>query len=339
MRALVTNAPRSMEMREVPEPAGPGPAEVELKIEAVGICGSDYGLYLGKHPLSNFPLIQGHEFSARVMRLGPQCEGSLPEGTLVAVEPLLSCGACYPCRVGRYNCCTSLNIIGVHRQGAMQERLIVPERLLHGVEGLSPAVAAFAEPLTISLQAAARGGVAEGEKVLGMGAGPIGQAAILACRSRGACVAVTDLVEERLERAKSTGAEQAFGPGDDLATKITEWTSGDGPAVIIDATGVPGVIRSAVDLVAAAGRVVLVGISTNDVPLPTATLVRKEISILASRNSARTFPQAIRVLRQFTQEVEKLITQEIELAAVQETIELAIRSPATVEKAVITFKD
>ena len=337
MEALVTNSPGNMTLNEVPWPGEPGEGQVLLHVDAAGICGSDYSLYLGKHPLSNFPMIQGHEFCGTVRKLGPNCTGKIPVGARVAVEPLLGCGKCYPCSLGRYNCCTQLKLLGVHKPGGFQQELSVEERLLNDVGDLEADLAAFAEPLTIGLQAVKRAGVKEGEKVYVIGAGPIGQALILASRWLGARVAISDLVEKRLETARYVGAELTLDAKSEVATRISDWTDGRGPPVVIDATGVPAVVRSAVDLVAAAGRIVTVGISTTDVPMPTAVLIRKELSIFASRNSVQMFPEAIKVVRRYRKEVVAIISHHISLGQVEDTIKLALQHPAAVEKAIVVF--
>ena len=337
MRALVTTAPRTMELRDVPTPSVPGPGEVLLQIEAAGVCGSDYHLYLGDHPYSNFPLIQGHEMCGRLAAHGPECLGTLPTGCRVAVEPLRPCGTCYPCSRGRYNCCTNLQIIGVHRPGAFQELLCVPEGLAHDATGLSAMLTAFVEPMTIALQAIKRAAVGPEDSVLVLGVGPIGQAILLSARSRGARVAVHDLVEPRLERSLAIGAEIAVsGPGN-VEDAMRQWTGGIGPTVIVDTTGAPAVIRRAYDLVAAAGRIVLVGISNRDVSVPVISYSRKELSVFGSRNSVDMFPKAIALIHSIQREVEMVITHNITLLEIPDVIELALAKPEIMEKAVVHF--
>ncbi|QEC47541.1 zinc-binding dehydrogenase [Baekduia soli] len=335
MRALVTSAPRTMELREVDAVAEPGPGEVLLGIDAVGICGSDFGLYKGTHPYAQFPQVQGHEFCGTVRALGPGCEGTHAVGTRVAVEPLLPCGHCYPCSVGRGNCCMELRILGVHTPGGLQDELVVPERLLHDADGLDAPAAAFAEPMSIALQGLVRAQVVEGDTVLVLGAGPIGQAAIIAARALGARAAASDLVPERLERATAVGAELVFDAAGDVPDALGEWTHGVGPTVVVDATGAPVAIRRAVDLVSFAGRVVVIGLSSQEVSLPIVPFTRKEISILGSRNSVGIFGDAVRIVRDHPDEVARLITHEIALEDVPETIELAMAHPEIVEKAIV----
>lgn len=337
MDALITSGPGEMSLRQIDWPDKPGRGEVKLRVDAAGICGSDYSLFLGKHPLSVFPMIQGHEFCGTVVDIGPEGTGRVSVGDRVAVEPLIGCGHCYPCSVGRYNCCTELKLLGVHEPGGFQQEMLVAESLLHRVGDMPPDLAAFAEPLTIALQAVTRAGVSSGEQVFIIGAGPIGQALLLACRSKGARVAVSDLVPHRFEKARAIGAELALDAKGDVAEELSRWTDGRGPPVVIDATGAAGMIRKAVDIVAAAGRLVTVGISTTEVPLPIALLIRKELTLYASRNSVQMFPEAIRVLRKYQAEVAQVISHHIPLSQVEATIRLALERPDKVEKAIVMF--
>jgi L-gulonate 5-dehydrogenase len=337
MQSLVTTAPRHMEVLQTAEPLGPASGEALIKIEAAGICGSDYHLYLGDHPYSRFPQVQGHEFCGTVLGFGADCERLIPVGSRVVVEPLIGCGHCYPCSLGRYNCCIDLNIIGVHSPGAFQELLCVSERLLNETGDLDRELAAFAEPMTIALQAVKRAGVNGGDSVLIIGAGPIGQALLLSAKAYGARVAVADLVQTRLERAAAVGADKVVDARGDWVSEIRRWFGGDGPTVVIDATGSPAAIRSAFDVVSAAGRIVIVGISDRDVAVPVITYSKKELAVFGSRNSVRMFPEALKLVRENQSKVRTIITHRIELKDASDVIELALAKPEVVEKAVILF--
>ncbi|MGO2096088.1 MAG: zinc-binding dehydrogenase [Candidatus Microbacterium stercoravium] len=306
-----------------------------LEVQAVGICGSDYGLFLGKHPLSQFPRVQGHEFSAKVLAFGEDTRRDLPIGALVVVEPLLPCGRCYPCRRGSYNCCVELRLYGVHVDGGLQSRVVVPEHLLHDARGLTSEVAAFAEPMSIALQGLRRAQVVEGERMVVFGAGPVGQAAIIAARDIGASVAAVDLVDERLQRATESGAELVVNSADEVLERLREWSDGEGPGVVVDATGAPAALSTALDLVAPSGRVVMIGISDKEVPVPVALMTRKAVSLLGSRNSAGIFGEAVALVRRHQQEVRSLITHIITLEDVPDTIRLALADPRSVEKIIV----
>jgi len=335
MKALFTTAPGQMKLRDVEPPQRPGQGEALLKVEAVGICGSDYALFGGKHPYSRFPNVQGHEFSARVVEYGPHTKGSVPVGSRVAVEPLVACGHCYPCTQGRYNCCVSLEIIGVHSNGAFQQYLNVPAPLLHDAKDLDAELAAFVEPMTIALQAVHRADVRAGEHVFVVGAGPIGQALLLALRGYGVRGAISDLVESRLRTASANGADLTVDGRSDVASALSTWTGGQGPSVIFDASGSVRAVRQAFDIVAAAGRIVIVGISGNELSVPMNTYTRKELTVFGSRNSARMFPEAIATVSRFKDEIRSVISHRIGLEDVQSTIELALSRPDQVEKAIV----
>ena len=260
MRAAVTSAERTMAIADVPEPRRPGPAEAIVRPEAVGICGSDFHLFLGElGPL--FPRIQGHEVCAVVDEVGLGVEGVRP-GDRVALWPVLACGECYPCSVGRGNACSRIRILGVHLDGALQERLLLPAAQLFPVGDQELAVAALVEPVSIGVRTVGRARIDEGERVVVLGAGPIGQGVTLAARDRGASVLLVDRIASRLEHGGLLGADVLeVGDGADLVAEIRDWSGGEGPPVVVDATGSAKLIQAAVHAVATAGRVVVVGIS------------------------------------------------------------------------------
>jgi len=334
MRTAVTIGPGRIQMRDQPEPTA-GTGEALLQVERVGICGSDLHLYHGKHPYATFPRIQGHEISAVVRGYGGGV-GPVPIGERVAVEPLLPCGGCYPCRLGRGNCCVNLKVLGAHVDGALTEWIVVPSERLFAAGDLDPELTALVEPVSIGVQATARGAIGAEDRVVVFGAGPIGQAVILAAVDRGARVLAVDRLPSRLLLAKRLGAEVTVQAGvDDLPAVVREWTHGDGPSVTVDAVGAPAVIRSCVDLVAHAGRVVIIGLSDQEVSLPVLDFTRKELTILGSRNNAGLFGVALDLVRRRGEVVRGLITHRYPLERVAEAIEFADRHPAEAEKVMI----
>jgi threonine dehydrogenase-like Zn-dependent dehydrogenase len=191
MLAAVTQAPGVMVIDEVAEPGPPGPQHVIIRPEIVGICGSDLHVYSGdigalSGARSFFPRIQGHEFSAVVEQTGEDCPADVKRGDRVAVWPLQGCGRCYPCRVGRANACVSLVLVGIHRDGGLQQLLSVPASQVFGVGDLDPEPAAFIEPMSIAVHALDRAGIQAGQRVVILGAGPIGLATVIAAGAAGA---------------------------------------------------------------------------------------------------------------------------------------------------------
>ena len=219
MRAAVTEGVEAMAVLERPEPPDPGPGEVVITPEAVGICGSDYHFFLGELSAeaggSQFPRVQGHEIGATIAAVGPDCREDLAVGQRVAVWPLRACGKCYPCSVGRPNTCDFFELIGIHSDGGLQERLAVPAEQVYPIKADDPAVAALAEPVSIAVRAVNRANVFPGERVVVLGAGPIGQCICLVARERGAEVLVVDLQDTRLALSRDMGAETLVWTGRD----------------------------------------------------------------------------------------------------------------------------
>lgn len=335
MKAAVTVEPRRMEIQEVAEPE-PRPGEALVRIEAVGLCGSDLHFYLGDNPYCTFPQTQGHELAGTVMRFGDGYDGVLRVGDRVAVEPLRPCGACYPCRHGHPNCCTRLNVLGIHVPGGLTELYAVKATNLYAAGELDRELTALVEPVSIGLHAVVRGRVTAEDQVVVFGAGPIGQAVLLAAADRGARVLVVDRIASRLELARALGAELAIDTSRESAAEaIAAWTNGDGASVVVDATGVPALIRSAIEVVASSGRIVVVGISTEEVSIPVIAFTRKELNIMGSRNNAGVFGEAVELVRRNQEKARRLITHRFPLDQAPEAIEFALAHPAEAEKVMI----
>jgi threonine dehydrogenase-like Zn-dependent dehydrogenase len=339
MRAAVTEGRETMRVIDVPEPGAPGAGEVLIRPEAVGLCGSDFHYYLGDigavSDEERFPRIQGHEVSAVIEEIGPDCPSHLEAGMRIAIWPHTSCGECYPCRIGRSNACVNLNLIGIHRDGALQERLLLPAVQAFPVGEQDAVGAAIVEPMSIAVRAVARGRVAAGEKAVVFGAGPIGIATAVAAIDRGASVLLIDPIDARLERGRAAGAE-AVEPGSDPVMTAREWAGGDGPEIVFEATGVPSIAQTAVELVAQAGRVVIVGLGTDGAPLTTGSLAFKEIDMLGTSTcSADDFAEAIALVARRRDVLAGFVTHEFPLEETPEAIVYAMRHPADVMKAVI----
>jgi L-gulonate 5-dehydrogenase len=296
MKAAIFDAPFRMHVGGWEQPA-PGADEVLVAVKAAGICAGDMHIYSGKSPYAEFPIIGGHEICGTVERLGEQVS-NFAAGQLVVVEPFLSCGTCYPCRIGKSNCCARLQIIGVHRPGGYAESVLVPATHLHLVPAnLSPLWAAFAEPVTIGIHACHRAAILPSEYVLVLGCGPIGLAIIEVALSKKAYVVAVDINEQRLETARGLGAKVLPG-GDNLVAAVLQQTDQDGAPVVIEATGNPAAIESTVQLVAPGGRIVIVGLTARGVGVmfPGLDFTRKELTILGSRTEVNCFPEALALL-------------------------------------------
>jgi threonine dehydrogenase-like Zn-dependent dehydrogenase len=331
-----------MEVVDVQAPGAPAPGEVLLAPEAVGLCGSDFHYFLGDigtidDPAALYPRIQGHEASARIVEVGADCPAHLTSGMRVAVWPVSSCGTCYPCRIGRQNACVRISLTGVHADGALQELLVLPAAQVFPVGDQDPALAALVEPVSIAVRTVERGRVALGEHVVILGAGPIGQALALAATDRGASVLILDRLESRLARAASSGADLLrVAEGEDFVAAAREWSGGDGPEVVIEATGVPDLVQTAVALVSQAGRVVVVGLSNEHAPLRVGDLPLKEIDLLGvSCCGSGDFAAAVELVGRRRDAAAGLVTHEFALDEAPAAIVYAIEHPAEVMKAIV----
>lgn len=335
MRTAITRGPFDIVIEDAPEPT-PASGEALVRVERVGICGSDLSLYKGTHPYRLYPRIQGHEAAGRIVAFGDGDAAGLSVGDRVAVEPLLPCGTCYPCRINRRNCCTRLQVIGAHVDGMFREYVALPLFTLHQASDLDPDLAALAEPVSIAVQAVARGEITAADRVLVMGAGPIGTAICLAATDRGARVMVADKIPARLEIARAYGAEQTVNADDDDISDVAQdWTDGEGPSVVVDAVGAPAVIRLCCETVASAGRVVIVGLSEQEVSLPILDFTRKEMTILGSRNNAGLFADAVDLVRRNRDRMTAMITHRYPLSQFPDAIKFAAEHPSEAEKVMI----
>ena len=341
MKAAVTEAPGRMRVADVPDAGEPADGEVLVRPEAVGLCGSDFHYFLGHLGdavgTDLYPRVQGHEFAGVLEAVGPGCPPGLRPGERVAVWPVTACGHCYPCRIGRRNVCSSISLVGIHRDGALQERVRVPAGQVFPVGELAPAVSALIEPVSIAIRAIVRARLAAGEKALVLGAGPIGQAIATAAIDRGASVLLVDRVASRVQRGRAVGAELlAIDPDEELVAAGREWAGDDGPEVVFEATGVPELVQTAVRLVSQAGRVVVVGLSAQDAPLRVGDLAFRELDVLGvSCCNADEFAEAASLVARRREALAGLVTHEFSLDETPAAIDYAIRHPAEVMKAMI----
>ncbi len=296
MRAVIMAAPYEMHIDEWNTPR-PGWGEVMVSVGAVGVCAGDMYIYQGKNPYTSYPQVGGHEIAGVVVEVGEGVE-KLEPGLRVVVEPFIGCGTCYPCRIGKPNCCARLVVLGVHRAGGFAEHVVAPAQNIHAIpQGLSLPFASFAEPVAIGVQACRRGEVSAGEYMLVVGCGPIGLALIEVARARGTRVVATDMLPSRLETARSLGAE-VIPAGENLLPTVLEQTNGEGAPVVVEATGNLRAMEQTVHLVAAGGRIVILGLAREGdmVAFPALDWTRKEMTVLGSRASVNCFPESLQLL-------------------------------------------
>jgi 2-desacetyl-2-hydroxyethyl bacteriochlorophyllide A dehydrogenase len=285
VKAVQLEAPLQFRRIDVPSPGAPGPGEALVRVYRVGICGTDISGYLGKMPFFKYPRIPGHELGVEVLEVGPGVREVVP-GDRCSIEPYMNCGDCHACRKGAGNCCARLNVIGVMIDGGLRERFLVRADKLHKSTKLSFDQLALVETLAIGCHAVNRSGLQAGEPCLIVGAGPIGLATLEFVKLAGAKTIVLDVNEQRLEFCRTTmGVEHTVKLSDRVDTDLRDLTDGDLPDVVIDATGSSASMSAAFGYVAPTGRLVFVGITTEEVKFRHPVFHRPEGTLLCSRNA------------------------------------------------------
>ena len=313
MKALEITKAGEMQVieREMPRPASD---EILLKLKYVGFCGSDLSTYMGKNPLVQYPRIPGHEISAVIEKIGEHVPDSFTVGQAVTVVPYTNCGQCTSCKKKRFNACRYNQTLGVQRDGAMAEYIVVPwQKVLTG-KTLSDIQLALVEPMTVGFHAIDNGMVTDVDTVMVMGCGMIGSGAIIRAKLRGATVIAVDIDDAKLEIAKKLGATYTVNTKDqDIHTELDKITMGNGPAVVIEAAGDPVTYKSAIGEVAFAGRVVCIGYAGSDIAFETKLWVQKELEIIGSRNANPSdFEAVMKFLRESELDEKLLITRIVE---------------------------
>jgi threonine dehydrogenase-like Zn-dependent dehydrogenase len=280
MKALSLLGEGRVEITEIAEPTL-NKGDLLLKVEMVGLCGSDLNSFRGRNPLITYPRVLGHEIAATVL----EGNATVVAGTHVTVSPYTGCGKCPSCRRGRGNACRHNETFGVQRDGAITERLAVPAGKVYP-STLPLKTLCLVEPLTVGFHAAARGRVTKDDVVAVFGCGGVGLGAIAGAAFRGARTIAIDLDDAKLATAAKAGATDLIhSKREDVRDRLRDITGGDGPDVMIEAIGLPETFRMAVEEVAFTGRVVYIGYAKEPVAYETKLFVQKELDILGSRNA------------------------------------------------------
>ena len=341
MQALQLEQPKAFRFIDIAEPPAPAAGEAVVRVHAVGICGTDYGGYLGKMPFFSYPRIPGHELGVEVVAVGPGVTNVRP-GDRCCVEPYLNCQQCSSCTRGLTNCCEHNQTLGVHCDGGLRPLFTVPARKLHPSPRLSHEQNALVETLAIGCHAIDRGHATAGETVLIVGAGPIGLAALEFAKLTGGRVLVMDMVPGRLDfvRTRMGVADTILATGTPAdAEAVARLTEGRMCDVVIDATGSHVSMSGALGLCSFGGRLVYVGITQQDLVLPHAPVMhRRELSILASRNALpRDFTRIIRLIEEGTIDTRPWITHHTPFADTIRVFPTLLAADSGVIKAVITM--
>jgi len=318
MNTLVCEQPGQFAYADRETPIAPEGYSL-LKIRRIGICGTDLHAYEGTQPFFAYPRVLGHELAGEVVEAGA-AEGFVA-GEAVTFIPYFNCGTCIACRSGLPNCCTQINVCGVHIDGGMAEYLAVPSySLVHG-EGLSFDELALVEPLAIGAHGVRRAQVRPGEYVLVVGAGPIGLGIMEFARIAGAHVIAMDINEQRLAfcQDKLRVAHTVNALASDVTEQLRQITNGDMPTVVIDATGSQRAINNGFQYLAHGGRYVLVGLQKGEISFSHPEFHKHEATLMSSRNATREdFEHVISSMKAGHVDPTTYITHRVKFGQVQE---------------------
>ncbi len=337
MKSIVIQQPNDLviETRPLPEPVA---GDVRVRIKLAGICGSDSHIYRGHNPFAKYPRVIGHEFFGVIDAVGEGVDRARL-GQRVSVDPVISCGTCYPCSVGKPNVCTSLVVLGVHRDGGFSEYAVVPAKNAWPVPDEIPdEQAVMIEPFTIAANVTGHAQPTEQDVALIYGAGPMGLVTVQALKGvyKVKQVIVVDRIDERLAMAQRSGADWVFNNREQpVATALAE--KGIKPTLIIDAACHPSILQEAVSLASPAARIVLMGFSSEPSQLVQQGITGKELSIFSSRLNANKFPVVIDWLQKGLIDPGKLVTHRFDFHHVTDAIELFEKDQRQCCKVLLTF--
>lgn len=338
MRTIVLDTPGAFRLTDSEPPSEVPLGQAMVRVERVGICGTDWNAYHGRQPFFSYPRILGHELGVVVERVNDP--GSpLRTGDRCSVEPYLTCGDCIACRRGKTNCCASLKCLGVHVDGGMRERIVVPAANLHKSDKLSLDQLALIETLGIGCHAVGRAGLERGETALIIGAGPIGLSIIPFAQAAGVELIVADVSDSRMRFcAERMGVKQRINAREDLLTHLLDLTNGDLPTAIFDATGNPKSMMATPELIAPGGRILFVGLCQDVISISDPNFHRREISLLASRNAvAGEFRRIIRMVEDGAIDTTPWITHRARCESLLESIPAWLAPDAGLIKAMVEF--
>ncbi|MHB8072292.1 NAD(P)-dependent alcohol dehydrogenase [Desulfosporosinus fructosivorans] len=340
-RAAYMTGLNKMEIREIEVPV-PKEKEVLVKLEYVGICGSDVH-YLEHGKIGDFivngDFILGHECAGTIVAIGAKVE-TLKVGDKVALEPGITCGQCEFCKSGRYNLCPDVEFLATPPyQGCLMNYIAFPENMAFKLpDMISTKEGALVEPLAVGMHAAKQGNVKLGDSVVILGSGTIGLVTLLACKAFGATdITVVDVIPKRLEYAKKLGATTVINATEvDVLTEIDKLTNKKGVDIVIETAGSATTIAQTPYLIKNGGCIVLVGMAPQDIiEYNFAKILAKEAEIKSVFRYRNIYPQAIQAISKGVIDISGIITHEFAFDDVAKAFDFVINHKQEVVKAVI----
>jgi L-gulonate 5-dehydrogenase len=338
MVAIAVSSPGLLAITPQADPEKPGPCEVLLRVQRAGICGSDIHILHGSNPFARYPRVIGHEFAGYVVEVGSDVDIVRP-GDRVVVDPVIACGHCYPCRIGRPNVCSNLEVLGVHRDGGFRDHVVLPAANCVPIpDGVPIALATLAEPFAVAANVLSRTGIGAEDTVLIYGAGTVGLTVLQVARLHGARCIVSDVDTARLERARGYGAAVVLDPRSmPVPDAVRNENDGLGPTVVIDGAGIPSLLEEACRVVSPAGRIGLLGFSPVPCNISQQQVVAKELTLVGSRLNRRFIPQVVQWLADGKLQPADMITQTIPATDARAAFDLIENEPQRTIKVHLDF--
>ena len=332
MQAIICDQPGVLRLIERPAPSR-GAGEVLVRIRRVGICGTDMHIFAGRHPYLEYPRVMGHELSGEVA----EADSGFSAGQPVYINPYIACQACHACRRGRPNCCSAIQVLGVHRDGGLCEFLSVPARNVFAADGITLDQAAMIEFLAIGAHAVRRSESTAADRVLVVGTGPIGLGVAFFAQARGSAVTVLDMRQDRLDFCTAALGIASTVLADPAAEqRLAEITGGDFFDVVIDATGNAASMERGFAFVAHTGTYVFVSVVKDRIGFAGPEFHKREMRILGSRNAlAEDFDTAVHAIRSGALPTGALNTHRGRLADLADDLPRWIRPETGVVKALV----
>lgn len=335
MKTVLINQPGEIKVTETNMPEVKE-GEALLKIRYCGICGADVASYTGNQPFTTYPRIPGHEFSAEIVSI-PENKLGLKVGDVVTANPYFNCGHCYSCERGFVNCCTDNQTMGVQRDGSFCEYVAMPiERIIPG-QGLSAQELALIEPFSIGYHALSRTHIEPTDKVLVVGAGPIGLFALISAKLRGATVYVSDVLDGRLEAATGYGADGVINVSKkNLMEEVERITDGKGFDVCVEACGQSVTFLNCIDAAAFAGKIILIGNGKKDTTFLHSILLKKELNVFGSRNSyTKDFKALIQLVASGKVDLMKMVSAVYPMDNADDAFKALVHNDGSLKKVLI----
>lgn len=338
MNVLCVQSPNNIVIEDRSMPVIKSPTDVLIKVKAGGICGSDVHIYHGTSSVATYPRVIGHEIAGEIIETGNDVKG-FSVGDRVVMDPVISCGECYQCRIGRRNVCGKLKVRSVHVDGGYQEYIVLPQESIYHIPGdLSWEEAIMIEPFTIAEQVCSRAEITKDDTVFIMGAGPVGLSILKMIKLYGAACFISDVVDYKLNYASQYGADAVINAKNvDVKEEILKLTGNNGATVVIDAACTTRSFEQALSYVCSAGRVITLGFGKEPSAVNQLSITAREIDVRGSRLHNNKFPVVIDYFMSKKLEVKDMITHRFHFTKIHEALKIIEDANAEKGKVVLLF--